>query len=48
METSRHFDHRLSGPDGLSLELAVMLDGETLTCVEPAPVAKPWATLAFQ
>ncbi len=46
MEASRRFDYRFSGPDGLSLELAVVLDGETLTCVEPAPVAKPWTALA--
>lgn len=47
MTTERRlFSYRLHGPGGFAHELAVTIDGATLACVTPAPVARPWTALA--
>lgn len=45
-ESSRRFEYRLSFPDGSRYTIAVVLDGDTLGCIEPAPVAREWTALA--
>jgi hypothetical protein len=42
----RSFRYRLAGPGGFADELTVVLDGETLLCVEPQPVANAWTALS--
>lgn len=46
MTDPRRFRYRLSGPEGFALEIAVAVDGDTLACLEPAPVARAWTALA--
>ncbi|HEX5803635.1 MAG TPA: hypothetical protein VFY24_11475 [Azospira sp.] len=45
-DSRRRFDYRLSFPDGSRFAIAVVIDGDTLGCVEPAPVAREWTALA--
>lgn len=45
-DASRRFEYRLSFPDGSRCTIPVVLDGATLGCVEPAPVAREWTALA--
>lgn len=44
-DASRRFEYRLSMPDGTRCTIAVVLDGNTLECLEPAPVAREWTAL---
>lgn len=46
MAGHRLFRYRLRGPEGFAHELSVVIDGETLSCVEPAPVDCAWTRLA--
>lgn len=45
-DASRRFEYRLSFPDGTRCTIPVVLDGATLGCIEPAPVAREWTALA--
>lgn len=45
-ENRRRFEYRLDFPDGSRYAIAVVVDGDTLGCVEPAPVAREWTALA--
>jgi Domain of unknown function (DUF6901) len=42
----RSFRYRLTSRDGFADELMVVIDGSTLTCVEPEPVANAWTALS--
>lgn len=48
MGERRLFSYRLRGPGGFACDLSVVIDGETLSCVTPAPVARPWTALGCQ
>lgn len=45
-DRSRRFEYRLRLPDGGACAIAVVIDGETLTCSEPAPADREWTRLA--
>ena len=45
-DASRHFEYRLHFPDGKRCTINVVLDGETLGCIEPLPVMREWTALA--
>ncbi|MCP5267658.1 MAG: hypothetical protein H6943_01325 [Zoogloeaceae bacterium] len=45
-DSSRRFEYRLSFPEGSNCTINVVLDGATLECIEPAPVAREWTALA--
>jgi len=45
-ENCRRFEYRLRFPDGDACAIAVVIDGETLTCSEPAPADREWTRLA--
>lgn len=44
-DASRRFEYRLSFPDGTRCTIPVVVDGATLGCLEPAPVAREWTAL---
>ena len=46
MAGQRSFRYRIKGPQGFEHELAVLLDGDTLCCLEPQPVDCAWTALA--
>ena len=46
MAEPRTFRYRITAADGFAEELIVVLDGETLLCVEPQPVANEWTALS--
>lgn len=44
-DASRRFEYRLRFSDGARCSIPVVLDGVTLGCVEPSPVARDWTAL---
>jgi hypothetical protein len=44
-DASRRFEYRLSFPDGTRCSIPVVLEGVSLSCVEPPPVAREWTAL---
>lgn len=45
-DANRRFEYRLRFPDGARRVIPIVLDGTTLGCVEPPPVARAWTALA--
>lgn len=45
MSAVRHFRYRIGSPDGATRELAIAIDGETLTCREPPAESRAWTAL---
>lgn len=46
MDGHKRIHYHLSGREGFDFDLTVVIEGGTLACLEPAPVARPWTALA--